>query len=59
MHKTDSFYSFLEDLVVKQDGSFDYDITKRILDKYKKVPKLKAIVRRNLGIFTSSKREAA
>lgn len=33
-NKNQSLYTFLEELIVKEDGSFNYNITNRILEKY-------------------------
>ncbi len=59
MNKIDSFYDFLKDLVVNKDGSFDYDIKNRILDKYTKNTYLKSVRRRIIPLVVSEKREAA
>ena len=59
MKKTDPFYYFLEELTVNKDGSFDYNIKNRILEKYKKKTKLKALFSRNLRINIPEGREAA
>mgnify|MGYP001476453785 CR=1 FL=1 len=59
MNKIDSFYDFLDGLVVKEDGSFDYDIKDRILGKYNKVRRPGKVNRRALRVLNSEKREAA
>ncbi len=59
MTNTDSFYAFLQYLAVNKDGSFDYDIKNRMLDKYKKKIGSKEIHRRALSIFNPNKKEVA
>ena len=56
---TDSFYNFLENLRVNDDGSFNYDITNRILRKYTKKNKANRSQKRDIGLIISDKREAA
>ena len=34
MDNSNSFYGFLKDLITNKDGSYDYNITERILEKY-------------------------
>ncbi len=38
MERIDSFYDFLEDVKINQDGSFDYSLTKRLIGKWKDNP---------------------
>ena len=59
MIKTDSFYDFLKSLVANEDGSFDYNITNRILNKYKKEIRLKDANNRHINIINLQQKEAA
>ncbi len=59
MHKPDSLYGFLKDLEPEKDGSYNYDIKNRILDKYNKRSRPKAVNIGTLSGITSDDREVA
>ncbi len=59
MNNNNSIYDFLNDLVANQDGSFDYGITNRILDKYNKKIDPKTTRITPSSFIISDEREAA
>ena len=59
MNNTNYFYDYLDDLPINQDGSFNYNITKRILEKYQQNEKIKKISRMPISILNTNRKEAA
>ena len=52
-------YNYLKDLAIKRDGSFDYNITNRMLKKYKKDYRAKETKRTTLKALITDEREVA
>ena len=59
MNKNNPFYSFMKDLPVNEDGSFNYDIKKRMLNKYKKKIRLTMLKQRPVSFVNQEKKEVA
>ena len=59
MKKIDPFYGFLKDLQAKDDGSLDYSIKNRMLNKYNKNNNKKEVSKASLSLIFSKTQKAA